>query len=146
MNNRSQPLGKRRKTVRKTLFATLCMTAAALAWQIPSLAAADYKPEYKLSTVLARPMPWGIAGDRWAELVKEKTGGKINVKVYPGTSLVGGDQTKEYTAIRQGAIDMAIGSTINWSPQVKELNLFSMPFLMRWYLSGSSIFLILTRE
>jgi tripartite ATP-independent transporter DctP family solute receptor len=25
---------------------------------------------------------------------------------------------------------MAIGSTINWSPQVKELNLFSMPFLM----------------
>src|SRR5690606_29816640 len=26
-------------------------------------------------------------------------------------------------------IDMAVGSTINWSPQVKELNLFSMPFL-----------------
>jgi tripartite ATP-independent transporter DctP family solute receptor len=48
-------------------------------------------------------------------------------------SLVGGDQTKEYTAIRQGAIDMAIGSTINWSPQIKELNLFSMPFLMPDY-------------
>jgi TRAP-type C4-dicarboxylate transport system substrate-binding protein len=28
---------------------------------------------------------------------------------------------------------MAIGSTINWSPQVKELNLFSMPFLMPDY-------------
>ena len=119
--------------MRKSLIVTLCMVAAALAWQVPSLAAADYKPEYKLSTVLARPMPWGIAGDRWAELVKEKTQGRINVKVYPGTSLVGGDQTKEYTAIRQGAIDMAIGSTINWSPQVKELNLFSMPFLMPDY-------------
>jgi hypothetical protein len=23
-----------------------------------------------------------------------------------------------------------VGSTINWSPQIKELNLFSMPFLM----------------
>jgi tripartite ATP-independent transporter DctP family solute receptor len=46
---------------------------------------------------------------------------------------VGGDQTKEYTAIRQGAIDMAIGSTINWSPQVKELNIFAMPFLMPDY-------------
>ncbi|MGD9945858.1 MAG: TRAP transporter substrate-binding protein DctP, partial [Burkholderiaceae bacterium] len=32
-------------------------------------------------------------------------------------------------AIRQGVIDMAIGSTINWSPQIKELNLFSLPFL-----------------
>jgi len=94
---------------------------------------ADYKAEYKLSTVVGKPFPWGIAGDRWAELVKEKTKGRINIKVYPGVSLVGGDQTKEYTAIRQGAIDMAIGSTINWSPQVKELNLFSMPFLMPDY-------------
>jgi len=65
--------------------------------------------------------------------VKEKTGGKINIKMYPGTSLVGGDQTKEFTAIRQGAIDLSIGSTINWSPQIKELNLFSMPFLMPDY-------------
>ena len=95
--------------------------------------AADYKAEYKLSTVLAKPMPWGIAGERWAELINQKTNGRIKVKQYPGTSLVGGDQTKEYTAIRQGAIDMAIGSTINWSPQVKELNIFAMPFLMPDY-------------
>src|SRR5690606_13180625 len=40
------------------------------------------------------------------------------------------DQSREFSAIRQGAIDLAIGSTINWSPQVKELNLFSLPFLM----------------
>jgi tripartite ATP-independent transporter DctP family solute receptor len=96
-------------------------------------AAADYKAEYKLSTVVGKPFPWGIAGERWAELVKEKTQGRINIKMYPGTSLVGGDQTKEFTAIRQGAIDLSIGSTINWSPQVKELNLFSMPFLMPDY-------------
>lgn len=93
----------------------------------------DYKSEYKLSTVVGKPFPWGLAGERWAELVKEKTAGRINIKCYPGTSLVGGDQTKEFTAMRQGAIDMAIGSTINWSPQVKELNLFSMPFLMPDY-------------
>ena len=95
--------------------------------------AADYKAEYKLSTVVGKPFPWGIAGERWAELVKEKTSGRINIKMYPGTSLVGGDQTKEFTAIRQGAIDLAIGSTINWSPQIKELNIFSLPFLMPDY-------------
>ncbi len=104
------------------------------AWALPGVVpAADYKSEYKLSTVVGKPFPWGIAGERWAELVKEKTNGRIIIKAYPGTSLVGGDQTKEYTAIRQGAIDMAIGSTINWSPQVKELNIFSMPFLMPDY-------------
>ena len=63
-------------------------------------------------------------------LVRERTQGRINIKVYPGTSLVQGDQTREFTAIRQGVIDMAVGSTINWSPQVKQLNLFSLPFLM----------------
>jgi tripartite ATP-independent transporter DctP family solute receptor len=119
--------------MRRSLIA-IFIVAVALAWLTPpSAVAADYKPEYKLSTVLAKPFPWGIAGERWAELIKEKTQGRIIVKQYPGTSLVGGDQTKEYTAIRQGAIDMAIGSTINWSPQVKELNIFAMPFLMPDY-------------
>jgi tripartite ATP-independent transporter DctP family solute receptor len=83
--------------------------------------------------VVGPPFPWGLAAQRWADIVKEKSGGKIAMKVYPGSSLVGGDQTKEFTAMRQGVIDMAVGSTINWSPQVQELNLFSMPFLMPDY-------------
>ena len=92
--------------------------------------AADYKPEYKVSTVLPAPFPWGIAAEKWVELVKERTEGRINLKIYSNSQLVQGDQTKEFTALRQGIIDMALGSTINWSPQVKELNLFSLPFLM----------------
>ncbi len=95
--------------------------------------AQSYRAEYRLSTVLGTAFPWGQAGERWAALVKEKTQGRINIKLYPGTSLVGGDQTREFTAIRQGVIDLAIGSTINWSPQVRELNLFSLPFLMPDY-------------
>jgi tripartite ATP-independent transporter DctP family solute receptor len=92
--------------------------------------AADYKAEYKVSTVLGKPFPWGEAATVWADLVSERTDGRIKMKVYPNAQLVSGDQTKEFTAMRQGIIDMAVGSTINWSPQVKELNLFSLPFLM----------------
>jgi tripartite ATP-independent transporter DctP family solute receptor len=96
-------------------------------------AAQTLKAEYKISTVVGPPFPWGLAAQRWADLVKERSSGRIVMKVYPGSSLVGGDQTKEFTAMRQGVIDMAVGSTINWSPQVQELNLFSMPFLMPDY-------------
>ena len=95
--------------------------------------ASDYKAEYKVSTVLGTPFPWGEAAEKWAELVAARTDGRINLKVYPNAQLVAGDQTKEFTAMRQGIIDMAVGSTINWSPQVKELNLFSLPFLMPDY-------------
>jgi TRAP-type C4-dicarboxylate transport system substrate-binding protein len=72
----------------------------------------------------------GALGRALGEPRPERTSGRINLKVYPGAQLVGGDQTKEFTAMRQGVIDMAVGSTINWSPQVAELNLFSLPFLM----------------
>jgi tripartite ATP-independent transporter DctP family solute receptor len=111
-------------------YVFLCALLAAIA---PTAHSQNYRAEYKLSTVLPVSYPWGKAGERWAELVKEKTNGRINIKMYPGTSLVGGDQTKEFSAIRQGVIDLAIGSTINWSPQVRQLNLFSLPFLMPDY-------------
>jgi tripartite ATP-independent transporter DctP family solute receptor len=110
----------------------VCLALTALFLATPSRAS-DYKPEYRLSTVLGEAFPWGWGGKRWAELVAEKTSSRIHIKLYPGASLVSGDQTKEFTALRQGTIDLAIGSTINWSPQIKELNLFALPFLMPDY-------------
>ncbi|TAK83518.1 MAG: DctP family TRAP transporter solute-binding subunit [Betaproteobacteria bacterium] len=111
------------------LIAALAIAAAAM----PAFAQTKYQNEYRLSTVVGTAFPWGKAGERWGEIVRQKTNGRINMKLYPGVSLVAGDQTREFTAIRQGVIDMAIGSTINWSPQIKELNLFSLPFLMPDY-------------
>jgi len=113
--------------------AVLAASAACMLVYGGAATAQNYRAEYRLSTVLGNAFPWGQAGERWAALVKEKTQGRINIKLYPGTSLVGGDQTREFTAIRQGTIDLAIGSTINWSPQIKELNLFALPFLMPDY-------------
>jgi tripartite ATP-independent transporter DctP family solute receptor len=117
---------------RRTLIAALAAAGLSLAAQ-PALSQSKYQAEYRLSTVVGTAFPWGKAGERWGEIVRTKTNGRINIKMYPGTSLVAGDQTREFTAIRQGVIDLAIGSTINWSPQIKELNLFSLPFLMPDY-------------
>lgn len=116
-------------------FLKVISMAAAMAALAPSAAMAQsaYKSEYRMSLVLGPPAPWGQAGQIWADLVKERTQGRINIKLYPGVSLVQGDQTREFSALRQGVIDMAVGSTINWSPQVKSLNLFSLPFLMPDY-------------
>jgi len=110
------------------------LTAAAVALALTTPAAAqDYKSEYKISTVVGKPFPWGEAAHRWEELVEERTDGRIQMKIYPGAQLVAGDQTKEFTAMRRGVIDMAVGSTINWSPQIQQLNIFALPFLMPDY-------------
>ena len=113
-------------------FLGLAVAATALAFSTGA-AAQNYKPEYKMSLVLGTTTPWGKGGEIWANLVKERTQGRINIKLFPGVSLIQGDQTREFSALRQGVIDMAVGSTINWSPQVKQLNLFSLPFLMPDY-------------
>ncbi|HVL71332.1 MAG TPA: TRAP transporter substrate-binding protein DctP [Beijerinckiaceae bacterium] len=98
---------------------------------MPFIARAQtYKQEYKLSVVGNRPIPLSEGAFRWADLINERSQGRINVKVYPGSQLVGGDQTRELVAMRQGVIDMLVSSTINIAPQIREMNLFSLPFLM----------------
>ncbi len=116
----------------------LALAAGTLAMASVSMAQ-TYKSEYRLSLVVGTAFPWGKGGEIWADMVRERTNGRINIKLYPGVSLVQGDQTREFSAIRQGVIDMAVGSTINWSPQVKELNVFSMPFLSTTYAGTDAI-------
>lgn len=109
--------------------AILGVGATALA--LPRIAGAQgYKAEYKVSVVGNRPIPLSEGAFQWADLVTQRSQGRITLKVYPGSQLVGGDQTRELLAMRQGVIDMAVFSTINISPQIREMNLFSLPFLM----------------
>lgn len=110
----------------------LLLGAAGAGLALPQAARAQgqYRPEYKLSVVGNRPIPFAEGAFQWAELVTQRSGGRINVKVYPGSQLVGGDQTRELVAMRQGVIDFAVFSTINIAPQVREVGLFQLPFLM----------------
>ena len=124
----------------RTFLTSAVAAAAALAFTAPAaLAQTAYKSEYRMSLVLGTAFPWGKGGELWANKVRERTNGRINIKLYPGVSLIQGDQTREFSALRQGVIDMAIGSTINWSPQVKQLNLFSLPFLMPDYAAADAL-------
>lgn len=117
-------------TIRLTRRTMLAGSAAAGVMAPWVSKAQSLKSEYKVSVVGNRPIAMSEGAFRWAELVSQRSGGRINMKVYPGSGLVGGDQTRELVAMRQGVIDMTVSSTINLSPQIREMTLFSMPFLM----------------
>ena len=107
--------------------------AAAAAWvALPRIASAQtaYKAEYKMSTVVPPAFAWGKGGEIFLTLVKERTGGRINIKQYPGASLVQGQQDREFSAMRQGVIDVLCGAPINWTSTVPQLGIFTLPFLM----------------
>ncbi len=120
----------------RTFLSSAVAAAAALAFTAPAaMAQTAYKSEYRMSLVLGTAFPWGKGGELWANKVRERTQGRINIKLYPGVSLIQGDQTREFSALRQGVIDMAVGSTIN----CKQLNLFSLPFLMPDYAATDAL-------
>jgi len=113
------------------LFALV--VSLSLAMLLPAPAPAAYKSEYKLSVVVGPKFPWGEGATKFADLVRERTKGRINIKVYTSSSLMAGKQTNEFLILKQGVADFAFASTINWSSTINELNLFNLPFFFPDY-------------
>jgi TRAP-type C4-dicarboxylate transport system substrate-binding protein len=110
----------------------LLQSASIAALGAPALLRAQtaYKHEYRVSLVPGPNTAWYFGAERFMKLVNERTAGRINFKLYPGSTLVQGQQDKELTALRQGVIDVLVGTAVNWSGTVKDLAAFSLPFLM----------------
>jgi TRAP-type C4-dicarboxylate transport system substrate-binding protein len=104
--------------------------AAALGLPRYAHAQSAYKAEYKMSTVVPPAFAWGKGGEIFLTLVKERTAGRINIKQYPGASLVQGQQDREFSAMRQGVIDVLCGAPVNWTSTVPQLGVFTLPFLI----------------
>ena len=104
---------------RRSLIRLTSACAAAIALPRYAFAQTAYKAEYKMSTVVPPAFAWGKGGEIFANLVRERTNGRINIKQYPGASLVQGDQTRELSAMRQGIIDVLCGAPVNWTGTVR---------------------------
>jgi TRAP-type transport system periplasmic protein len=89
--------------------------------------------EFKMSIVVNETTSWGLAAQRFADAIKYRTQGRIQIKNYFNGQIFAGKQTTEFALLQQGAADFAIGSTLNWVSQVKELDLFGLPFMFPSY-------------
>jgi TRAP-type C4-dicarboxylate transport system substrate-binding protein len=101
----------------------------------PTAAAAPAPPaaaaiEWKLSTALGPVYPEGKAGEIWADLLRERSAGRLRVTLFPGATLAQRDPAQEFAALRDGGIDLAVGSAAAWAMQVTELNLIALPWLV----------------
>ncbi len=115
-------------------FSVVCGLMMILAFCLPQqVLAGKYKDEYKMSVVVGPKFPWGEGATKFADLVRERTHGRINIKVYTSSSLMAGKQTNEFLIHREGVADFCFASTINWSTSIKALNLFNLPFFFPDY-------------
>ena len=109
---------------RQTFFQSL-MAAAVLA-ALP-LAAQAQAVKLTLGHGAAPGNPRHEASVKFAEVLKSKTGGRLEVQVAPSAQL--GDDAAMVTALRTGALDMSANSQGAVSATVPEYAAFGMPFL-----------------
>src|SRR5262252_3166643 len=95
----------------------------------PARLSAEYKHEFKMSVVVAEDTAWGRAAKRFADAVRHRTQARINIKNFFGGRVVADKQASEFLLLQDGEAGFGVGATINWSPHVKERNLFALPFM-----------------
>ena len=123
----------RRNTFSKTLLA---LAAAAL---LP-LAGHAQAIKMTLGHGAAVGNPRHEASVKFAELVKAKTGGRIEVQVAPSAQL--GDDAAMVTALRTGALDFSANSQGAVANAVPEYAAFGMPFMSSTLVIGRLLLVI----
>ena len=85
----------------------------------------------KVGSALVGDHPQVLALNKFGEILGQKSGGKIKVKVYPGGTL--GNDVSMTAAVQGGVQEMAIpeASTLVGNPALKEFGLLNLPLLFR---------------
>ena len=52
------------------------------------------------------------------------------MRLFPGATLAQRDPAREFAALRDGAADLAVGSSLFWSAEVTELNAIGLPWIV----------------
>ncbi|WP_417662352.1 TRAP transporter substrate-binding protein [Pseudomonas sp.] len=109
--------------MKKTLIAiaaTFAMATASTSWAQQIL---------RLSHNAAPGNPKAVASQKFAELVEQKTDGRVKVKV--GGSAQFGDDVESLTNMRLGSLAFSANSQGSTAGVVPEFNLIGLPFLFR---------------
>ena len=93
-------------------------------------AAAEYKATMKLASTQSMDHPYMVGAQKFADLIKERSKGRIEIKLYPSNQLGKGE--REMTeGIQQGAIDLLVTSTGPLGGFSPSINILDFPFMFR---------------
>lgn len=121
-------------TFKPLLSLTGALMAALLLAQ-PSLA--QDKTSLRVSYVQAPDHPHGLGIQKFAELVAQKSGGRMEAKTY-GNAALGGD-VAVISALRGGTIDMTVVIPSLLTGISKEYVLLDLPFLFNSYAEADAV-------
>lgn len=113
-----------RNTLKRLVFGAIVPLAVLAA--VPALAEIrEHQLKFASANNKGHPQVTGM--EKFAELIKEKSGGKIDVKLFPGGVLGGDVQT--VSALQGGVIEMTVLNAGILASNVKQFGAVDLPFL-----------------
>jgi tripartite ATP-independent transporter DctP family solute receptor len=104
--------------------AGLCLAATAQT----APAAGEFKERtIRVSHVVPKDHPFQVGIDKFAELLAQRSGGKMKMRGYPDGQL--GAELQSISAAQGGVLEMALVSTAATASVVKEFGVVDLPFL-----------------
>jgi len=108
-----------------TVLASVCLGSALL---LPAAASAEIKERtLRFAFQNAEEHPQGQGAKKFGELVEQKSGGKMKVRLFPSGQLGGDLQT--VSSLQGGTLDVTVLNAGLLVGQVKDFQLFDLPFL-----------------
>lgn len=87
----------------------------------------------KMSVTGNEQSVWTLGANKFADLVKEKTKGQIEISVFPSEQLSGGNQAKGIEMLTNGTTDITMHSNIIYSILDERFGVISLPWLIPSY-------------
>ena len=115
------------KFIPKALTALLCSSAMLLSAAVH--AEEINRHNFKIAFVQAKDHPHGLGAQKFAEIIKDKSGGKMKVMVFASGTL-GGD-AQVISSVQGGTVDMTLVTPGLLSGIEKGFALYGLPFLFQ---------------
>lgn len=91
----------------------------------------DERIVIKFSHVVSEFSPKGRAAERWANLVYQRSGGRVEIQVYPNSQLY--RDGEEFDALLSNSVQIIAPATANLTQLFPEWQIFDLPFLFDNY-------------
>jgi tripartite ATP-independent transporter DctP family solute receptor len=120
----------------KGILASFFMSSLLL-WVGASQAADIKERNFKIATAQVKEHPFSMGAQKFADLLSEKSGGKLKAKLFAGAAL-GGDAAV-ISSLQGGTVDVTVVSTGLLSGMTKEFVIFYLPLMFNDYREADAV-------
>jgi TRAP-type transport system periplasmic protein len=116
--------------MKKSIIVTIMAMVVLLA--IGQVGAAEFKATMKMGSTQPSDHPYMVGAQKFSDLIKQRTNGRIVINLYPSSQLGKGER-EMVESMKQGIIELVVSSTGPLGGFSPSINILDIPYLFRDY-------------